>query len=84
MAHNIHTPGYMHDYLAWADPALIQGGVTTHKWVLLIYIYITLKAFFYNFFLKYLISCQFNIKREIFNISFVCKNSDLSSCKQMK
>ena len=22
----------------WADPALIQGGVTTHKWVLLIYI----------------------------------------------
>ena len=58
------------------------GGVTTHKWALLIYIALKSLLFFLN--LKYLISCQFNIKREIFNISFVCKNSDLSSCKQMK
>ena len=35
---------------AWADPALIQGGVTTHKWVLLIYIYYFKSMFFYKFF----------------------------------
>ena len=47
------------------------------KWCFYIFVWNIWFYMFLYFFLKYLIWYQFNIKRELFNISFVSKNSTL-------